>query len=286
MNKNNLIGKYFICCISIFFIGCNNSTEINFPLQYEGDKLIILSNFEANQEILVRILKTSPPLDTFFRDSFYVPNAIVKLLENDTMYMLRYIGNGFFETEGNIQARTGNSYKVEAIATGFPAAFSDWEIVPDSGIIEQIRWTAEPQNDYEGFLEFRIILPNELPFELSIFGIANGDVNSPIQEITEGIGLYCEGTVFIPECLTSQGNIKVLVDRDYFNGNESFIITHLIVSLRMLSISQKNYEESITLQEDAFDYPFIANSSPYTNIHNGYGLVSGSSEVQVTIAIN
>jgi hypothetical protein len=55
--------------------------------------------------------------------------------------------------------------------------------------------------------------------------------------------------------------------------------------LIVLSPAQKAYEESTALQEDAFDYPFIGNSSPYTNIHNGYGLLSSSAETEVVIEI-
>lgn len=273
--------------VLLCFGACNTSSEIEYPLQYEGDRLILLAHVQHDEEILVQVLKTSPPLDPFYRDSFYTNNAVVKLFENDTMYLLQYIGDGYYKMSEHHPAQSGFSYKIEAIAPGFMLTYSDWEIVPDAGEISNAGWASiVSESQYDGILSFKITLPGDLPFELLLFGLADLEEVSPYYEAVDGLGLFCEGTVFIPECLTLGGEIKFEVDKEYFNGSEEKIISDLIPVLNIISESQKKYEESVALQSDANDYPFIANTSPYTNIHNGYGLLSTSATISVSIPIN
>jgi len=128
-------------------------------------------------------------------------------------------------------------------------------------------------------------IPDNFPFDIVFTGIANGEETSPEYDIVEGIGFFCENVILVPECLTEGGHIEVLVNKEYFNGNETLINTHIKIRLIILSPSQKSYEESIALQEDAFSYPFIGKDSPYTNIQNGYGLLSSSAETEIIIPI-
>ena len=274
-------------CVLLCLAGCNTSSEINYPLKYEGDKLILLAQIQQNEEIVVQVLRTSPPLDPFYRDSFYISNAEVKLYENDTIYLLQYIGNGLYEISEHHIAQSGNVYKIEASAPGFTLTYSDWETVPNPGVISNVDWsTIVTESQYDGRLSLKIDLPGDTPFELFLNGMAGSEKLSPYYEIVEGIGLYCGGTTFIPECLTLEGEIIFEVDREYFNGSVELIITDLIPVLTIISESQKKYDESVALQSDANDYPFIANTSPYTNIHNGYGLLSTSAAISVSIPIN
>jgi len=287
MNLNRLIFR--ISCITtpcIFLIGCNPNSEIDYPIQYEGDKLILYSHLQQDHEIEVQVLKTSHPLSIFYLDSFYISDAQVTLYANDSVYVLQYTGSGYYETEGHLEAKSGNSYKVEAKAPGFPDAYSDWEKVPEPGIISNLEWAEiDTFIRSEGYLKFTILVPEDKPFQLFVLGLADNEIYDAYSTIIGGIGPHCEFTVLVPECLTLNGDIKMEVEKKYYNGNERFNFTHLIPTLSIISVSLKNYEESISLQSDAFSFPFIPNSSPFTNIHNGYGLVSSSTEVSMTIQI-
>jgi len=283
---SRLIG---ICVVSIstYFIGCQNAVEIDFPLLYEGDRIVILSNLLEGQEVFVQLYTTSAPLDTFILDSFYVQNADVRLFENDSVYHLMHIGSGIYKASKPLFAKSGNTYRIEASAPGFPQAYSDSEVVPPRGTISNVSWMPiEPLNQYDGILSFDVQIPSDFPFDIIITGIAGSEATSPEYDITQGIGLFCESVVLVQECLTEDGHIEIQVNKEYWNGNETLINTHLRILLIVLSPAQKAYEESTTLQEDAFDYPFISNSSPYTNIHNGYGLLSSSAENEVVIEIH
>jgi len=113
---------FFICIICFFLSSCFK--ELDFNLDFEGEKIVVRGTISPQDGVLIQVSRTLNPEGTYFLDSLdiFLDNAIVKLYENDTfLQQITYSGeNGFYRNE-TLNLKMEMDYHLTVEAEGFPS---------------------------------------------------------------------------------------------------------------------------------------------------------------------
>jgi hypothetical protein len=130
MKKN--INFSFLLILTILLHACSKELDITIP--YDGDKLFIYGNIEHKKPLSIGVGRTVSPIGTSDIPN-EITNAIVKLWEDDTIFVsqLTYKGNGIYKTD--YLADSTHTYHITVTAEGYPDAKSGRVKIPTAPII-------------------------------------------------------------------------------------------------------------------------------------------------------
>ncbi len=166
MNIISKIYQYRIWAIAAMLLlmtlsACEQVRNIDFPLPYEGDRLVAYAFLSPEQPVNIFLYKTQPT----FADSYQyrLSDATVSLQQSQEAPWLLAPGENSYLSPEDYRPVVGQTYTLRASVPGIPAIegrASDWPspveiqqvsygIDPDSNQIQlQVTWTDPPGPDY------------------------------------------------------------------------------------------------------------------------------------------
>jgi hypothetical protein len=274
--------KHLLCIMSLFALLSACSKQIDYPLAYEGTKLVVNAGVSDRDSFSCRLSKTAPPLGTVHFDTLAVEQAQVLVYENDQVIdTLWAAGSGWFK--GRRKPAEGQNYQLRVETPDAPPVVSEKVRFP--GKLHAVltgfsKNTVAPQNMGFPTLSATIQIedaPNEADFylleaDLLVNGTRTRDFNFWIPGSGSSVADPCltDGFFFPDICFDGQTRSFDLAFETQTLSKEPG--TQLFVRVKKISDSYYKYLKSNAFQPEGFEIPFSETTLNYSNMEGGYGV--------------
>lgn len=245
--------------IFLLISSCEIEKEIQYDIDYEGDKIVVNGTISNQEGVKVWVNKSLKP--TQVNDSYLLSNVKVKLFENNHFLMdLGTEDNQEFETPIDFLPNINGKYHLEVEADGCPKAVSNQQIIFDSPSIDSIQVSHENNSLY-------IYFKNTSLDEAYL-------VKTIDEEDEYLFNLY---DIYYPE----QTGLQVIKYNFYGEVGSEITVRLYKLSPDFIEFAKSYRNYSSTFSDSFFEVIYKV----YTNIQNGYGIFSSVSynEVEITI---
>lgn len=299
--------KHILLIIIIYtFLSCRGR-EVDIPIDFEGERLVLWGKLEAGKPIRIEVNKTIP-VQGKISENLEVNTAQIDIYKNGNFYTtLTLLDNkGLYGSDSLIKA--GENYKIVATADGFHEAES--ELVTISSSIPNFSYTrkrdVEPElNIGQGtqdlitlyFKESEQLANSYFEFKMyAIFPEISLSTNYPskanpvFQEedcnvylyTSSGTSLMMKGACIIPNTSLS---FFVLTEFNIINNNLPQHLTNPKVKMKLATVSKEwfYYNQQMENQPEGIDHLVLPPQQAYTNIKNGYGIIYGYNSVEIEL---
>jgi hypothetical protein len=304
----------FILLITMLILSCESLVE-DFKIKSPKDKITLVGYAYADS-IPAFYLTPNLALDD---PALFPPieNAEVELFMNgETAGMLSLDDSGWFSTN-NLTFMPGNNYRINASAAGYPDITADFEVplIPEASlidtnlIIEQYPDCPDCGKMYS--LEYNISF-NNLPEVDEYYSVEVVPAITLIESYYNSTfymssnAPYIETTRVNGDDYTNRaageeawGDGFYFSDKTLANGQNTLIFSvelsnmydvtdgyGLRLIFKKIDENMFEYARSKGRNSNASDNPFVQPVTIYSNIENGLGLVTGSSEIEIITDIS
>jgi hypothetical protein len=264
--------------------GCERS--INFPLPYEGDRLVVNALFNPDTVMEVEVSQTVPALtDTIPM----ITNASVRVYADDSLLAgFVQIRPGTYQSVEGVRPRLGVAYRLEISADGFDPVFSEPVTLLAAASFGQVRLDA---NEYVGNPSYhRLRMCRDtgvgpfLSYQLELYR----DSNLQEREVTSLPDLDTASSAFTPGSRLfddqSFGQATSCFYRKVGVGSQLDPIDTVYIRLASVSDSYYRYQAQRATRPSGLGAVFSRPDSLITNLRGGYGIF-GIEQVQWLRAI-
>ena len=288
----NIKGNFLAAIIFLFFISCEKVIPID--ANFLKSKLVINSIFFKDSSCTVHISSSTSVLEKITYENIEDADLSVKDSNGNLIENLQYLSNGFYKGSEKLQA--DNQYYLNAVHKNFNNVLATTSI-PKNISIHHIDTLSYLENGKERF-------------RISVSFIDDGDINNYYKLGVE-MGKYVvdtlslNGSTIIDSAIIYKWvkiyrdhevlertitNKEVIFNDNTFNGTTfsvNFSIKDVIrdsnINLAFLKLyfynidnSLYNYEKSIKQYFDNYDIPFTQPVQVFSNIENGFGVLSSA----------
>lgn len=285
-------GNFLAAIIFLFFISCEKVIPID--ANFLKSKLVINSIFFKDSSCTVHISSSTSVLEKITYENIEDADLSVKDSNGNLIENLQYLSNGFYKGSEKLQA--DNQYYLNAVHKNFNNVLATTSI-PKNISIHHIDTLSYLENGKERF-------------RISVSFIDDGDINNYYKLGVE-MGKYVvdtlslNGSTIIDSAIIYKWvkiyrdhevlertitNKEVIFNDNTFNGTTfsvNFSIKDVIrdsnINLAFLKLyfynidnSLYNYEKSIKQYFDNYDIPFTQPVQVFSNIENGFGVLSSA----------
>ena len=292
--------KIFLFCILILIVAaCQQDLYLLLP--FEGKKLILYSELSQDKVFGIEIQKTYSPNDSINFDDG-VETAKVQIYEDGLLLQnLTHIKKGFYQSP-NLRPKIGKSYFFRVSALGYPDAESSPEIIPPIITPLSYQFTENVISIYNTGIPTRKLtlsfqdIPNQTNlYSFKVFKYHDNELNSgevfsiDRSNIPEDLcGFAGNGYTFNYRdiCFTDKTkSIAIGIELEgILQGNGKKSKTNKVV-LAMRSASNSYFENLryLTFHSQPFLNTLSLPVSGFSNIKNGYGVVSAYSQYNLIL---
>lgn len=307
MIKKKTIKVYFLV---IFFLSACRGKEVEIPLDFVGERLVLWGKLESGKSAQIQVNKIFPALGNI-PEQTAVTAAEVSLFKNGFFYANLFPTgeDGFYGTDSLIEA--GQTYRVRAIANGFPIAESDEVTVPASlPLLYYIRkpnvpgetWSHIPQdlvsitfnsannlyNTYLAisFLAFFQDYNRSLTWPTKDNILANeGDCHSWTRDPDK---IFGQLFLMNGACLLEEFPLNFSVpigdlSRPPNSQGEYELAKRVTMLLASVSKEWFLYNQIENKQPEGLDHLVLPPQKAYTNVKNGYGIIYGYHAMEIEL---
>ncbi len=301
--------SFYFLCITLLIASCRGR-DVEIPLAFEGEKLVLWGKLEVGKPARIQVMKTFPAVGPV-PEQTAVNTATVSLYKNGKFYSLltSVDENGLYGSESIIEA--GQNYRVKVEAPGLtPAESADVTVpasvpeftyirkrdaepeknsatVPHQDLIS-LRFAGNLHNSYLtlGFMAY--FEENNWPFKWPALDniVAN-------EEDCHTWGSFYDrsyGELFMMngECISvntslgffvSTGNLTTLPDGSWGYDRARKITMLLASSTKEWFL----YNQIEYKQPEGLDHMVLPPQKAYTNIKNGYGIIYGYHATEIEL---
>ncbi|MDG1798410.1 MAG: DUF4249 domain-containing protein [Flavobacteriales bacterium] len=285
-------GNFLAAIIFLFFISCEKVIPID--ANFLKSKLVINSIFFKDSSCTVHISSSTSVLEKITYENIEDADLSVKDSNGNLIENLRYLSNGFYKGSEKLQA--DNQYYLNAVHKNFNNVLATTSI-PKNISIHHIDTLSYLENGKERF-------------RISVSFIDDGDINN-YYKLGVKMGQYVvdtlsqNGNTIIDSAIIYKWvkiyrdhevlertitNKEVIFNDNTFNGTTfsvNFSIKDVIrdsnINLAFLKLyfynidnSLYNYEKSIKQYFDNYDIPSTQPVQVFSNIENGFGVLSSA----------
>ena len=285
-------GNFLAAIIFLFFISCEKVIPID--ANFLKSKLVNNSIFFKDSSCTVHISSSTSVLEKITYENIEDADLSVKDSNGNLIENLQYLSNGFYKGSEKLQA--DNQYYLNAVHKNFNNVLATTSI-PKNISIHHIDTLSYLENGKERF-------------RISVSFIDDGDINNYYKLGVE-MGKYVvdtlslNGSTIIDSAIIYKWvkiyrdhevlertitNKEVIFNDNTFNGTTfsvNFSIKDVIrdsnINLAFLKLyfynidnSLYNYEKSIKQYFDNYDIPFTQPVQVFSNIENGFGVLSSA----------
>ena len=285
-------GNFLAAIIFLFFISCEKVIPID--ANFLKSKLVINSIFFKDSSCTVHISSSTSVLEKITYENIEDADLSVKDSNGNLIENLQYLSNGFYKGSEKLQA--DNQYYLNAVHKNFNNVLATTSI-PKNISIHHIDTLSYLENGKERF-------------RISVSFIDDGDINNYYKLGVE-MGKYVvdtlslNGSTIIDSAIIYKWvkiyrdhevlertitNKEVIFNDNTFNGTTfsvNFSIKDVIrdsnINLAFLKLyfynidnSLYNYEKSIKQYFDNYDIPSTQPVQVFSNIENGFGVLSSA----------
>jgi hypothetical protein len=284
--------NYILALLVVAITSCEK--EINIPIPYEGDKLVINTFINDDSLIYVELTKSEKLTQNFVRVT--PQGAVVSLFENnifvETVPLKNVYGKPYFIS--NKKAEQGKVYTVKATATGLPPAEgSDTmpgkpQVTPIS--YEVINTTPNNNNNRKVKIKLSDAAAIKNNYRIKIYSADTNRLATGPRYTVDYYNsfdfksdLLNSGT---PDFFADPLYRELIISDEQFNGKEITVnlefrtggTRYVAVEVKALSNAAYKYLQSTEIQNNTQGNPFAEVSPVYNNIKNGFGIVACTSE--------
>jgi hypothetical protein len=284
--------NFLAAIIFLFFISCEKVIPID--ANFLKSKLVINSIFFKDSSCTVHISSSTSVLEKITYENIEDADLSVKDSNGNLIENLQYLSNGFYKGSEKLQA--DNQYYLNAVHKNFNNVLATTSI-PKNISIHHIDTLSYLENGKERF-------------RISVSFIDDGNINNYYKLGVE-MGKYVvdtlslNGSTIIDSAIIYKWvkiyrdhevlertitNKEVIFNDNTFNGTTfsvNFSIKDVIrdsnINLAFLKLyfynidnSLYNYEKSIKQYFDNYDIPFTQPVQVFSNIENGFGVLSSA----------
>lgn len=269
------------------------SKEIDYELNFEGEKIVVNSFFSSNDGFEAFVSKTASPNGTVIFDSLKLNDAIIIVYENDIPFdTLQSLGEGHYQ--GNKYPSMGNRYALSVAHSEFETATASNQELPldfEMNISDKRINHVLPKNEDFPTLDFNLSITDAAAernyYFIKAYLIIDGSVRSnfnfwlPNQSEFAADPCQTDEFFFPDDCFNGQELLLNMAMETQTLDEEKAQQVEVVVK----SISKDFYEylKSNRPQPEGFEVPFTEPNFLFTNIKNGYGIFAGFSENRVII---
>lgn len=283
-------------CFWIFIIASTScSKEIQYELDFEGERIVVNSFFSENDGFLGTVTKTVSPSGAALYESLLIEDALFVVFEDGSPFdTLHSLGAGLYT--GGKYPSLGNQYNISVSKAGFETVTSVPQILPsdfDIGILNIKRNHVAPLNKGFPTLDFDLMITDDGSEKNYYFVEANLIIDG---EVTDNFNFWLPNRSDFSSdpCQVDE----FFFPDDCFNGQDFY----LKLALETISLEQeiaqeaeiivkgisKDYYEYLRSnkpQPEGFEIPFTEPNFLFSNIINGYGIFGGFTEKRILIEI-
>ena len=289
----------FLLAFMCFLASCESVIEIDPPEYVE--QLVVQGFGSTEKDILnVMVSKTSGIFDDKDLEELLINDATVTLIHQGVNYVLEATTSSqnqgmpynYILEDGIVDLQSGESYRLEVEADGFPIAIGNCEvpeIVLPSDFIFEPDGPSEFEDEYSkvsmhlddpqgigNYYEFYLAEGVEFNNELYFNNIYTRSLDPVVEETYYSLQLKDE---------TFDGDNKLLdlLLYKYYFENEPDIVDRLYVYWRTVSKDHYLYNRSFNQHRETADNPFASPVQVYSNVENGLGIFTIYNEDRIKI---
>ncbi|WP_170254826.1 DUF4249 family protein, partial [Phaeodactylibacter luteus] len=127
--------RHFIFYLFLIILTSSCSKEINYELDFEGERIVVNSFFSSNNGFAGSVSKTVSPTGETIYENLKLDNALFVVFENGSPFdTLQFLGDGWYE--GRKHPSHGRQYDIAVSKSGLETATSSFQILPKEFEIE------------------------------------------------------------------------------------------------------------------------------------------------------
>lgn len=260
--------------IWILLILCSCETQVDIPIPYGGDKIVINSFIQPDSLVYIRITRSQPPGASYFPE---IPGASVKLKAGDTEMPLDWKiigGRGYFVSREPAAATA--RFHITAASAGLDTAFAADTLPRKPSITtsfaqaggNRVKFQLKdlPGHDY---YRFRLYRADEhfVPVAREQYRFDPSYNNSFTDLVTDR---FIESSLITDERFDGQQITVVMQTEHVLNANE-----FLLLEVTGLTYDAYQYLKTLELQATAEDNLLVDMDKVHTNVKGGFGIVGG-----------
>lgn len=269
--------------LMLFWVSC--SKEIDYPIPYDGDKLVLLSFLGGESPVTAKITHSIAP--TGYQEfDLTVKDASVNLYEdNEKVETLVYDTNRkIYKSPTSFIPRIGKSYHFEVSAETHPDIQTEQVLLlPEPDVVDftfEDNISLDGNNNAVGRLDidFQDADSRTDYYSFEVIGYHN---NEPYINILRSVNNDIEGTdicdfdwtIFSDICF--DGELYTLsLDISMGNSNGSNEVEFDYIDIHFNAISEGFYSYEKTIYEEEGFFTVFAEPAPlYSNVEGGYGIL-------------
>lgn len=280
--------------LATFLFSCEKDLTVDFP--FEGERLLIYSEFENGEIFRVKVDKTYPPTGEILFEKTFLDSVEVHIYEDgvflENLTHASPLSHLFYSKDNN-RARLGHSYQVRARSSQIPEVSSTPEILLPTVEIDSI-WLTEgnyfsPNNPLKEAYLVNVSLKN-IPAQVPYLYFEMRGFIDETEANTQFISLDELGELESP--CTFGGSIDRYFKVSCFNDEESIFRFYVEKegiygsppNLVINSVNEIEFEIS-SVNKSYFDYNYLQNNGlsffsifegvnpTYSTFDNGYGAI-------------
>ena len=285
-------GNFLAAIIFLFFISCEKVIPID--VNFLKSKLVVNSIFFKDSSCTVHISSSTSVLEKITYENIEDADLSVKDSNGNLIENLQYLSNGFYKGSEKLQA--DNQYYLNAVHKNFNNVLATTSI-PKNISIHHIDTLSYLENGKERIRISVSFIDDENINNYYKLGVKmgqyvvdtlsqNGNTIIDSAIIYKWVKIYRDHEV-LERTIT---NKEVIFNDNTFNGTTfsvNFSIKDVIrdsnINLAFLKLyfynidnSLYNYEKSIKQYFDNYDIPFTQPVQVFSNIENGFGVLSSA----------
>ncbi|HHH52534.1 MAG TPA: DUF4249 family protein [Bacteroidetes bacterium] len=292
--------KIVIALILVSFSSCVK--DVDYKLDFEGSKLVVIANGQANNNLTAFVTQTFKPLTQIDNpDSLLINDAFIEIFENsilvDTMVLVE---NGKYKS--NMTLKENHEYQIRVKSDGLGKVVSQSDTVSlPAKLINASIINIYPEKDTT--LSYKIYLDIDLVIKKStLFPYNNLTINYFFNGITQEDYLFlssksdfieCDNCFNLLDnpCTINKGNGLYEIKTQIILYRPDFVLDELdsvqFVLETYSSLAEKLCQAGIDLEE-YYNNPLPFSSNPpadFSNIEGGYGLFLLNSVDSATVKL-
>ncbi len=287
--------RHFIFYLFLIILTISCSKEINYELDFEGERIVVNSFFSSNNGFAGSVSKTVSPTGETIYENLKLDNALFVVFENGSPFdTLQFLGDGWYE--GRKHPSHGRQYDIAVSKSGLETATSSFQILPKEFEIEIMnvrRNNIAPLNKGFPTMDFELLIKDNgleknyyfVEATLIINGEASSNFNFWLPGKSDFSADPCQTDEFFfpDDCFNGQNySLKLGMETKSLDQE---IAQDVEISVKGISQDYYEYLKSNRPQPEGFEVPFTEPNFIFSNIKNGYGIFGGFSENKIIIEI-
>lgn len=300
---------FIFCLAACSLLSCEKPLEITFDTN--PSKLVVISNFTAEQDLLVRVTNSQPVIGN--TEPAFIFDAEVELFENDVFQQSLTLvdqGTNSYYTTRHLRPRPGQIYTIKVSAPGFQSVEGKSKI-PEQIVIQDldisnVAVSTEQRSDlsvisydlnmrfedpegernfyhlhiYQAFQEFSVSDTDTLFKRTSRRPVVFNTINTSNLQV-----VHYDGSILFEDLLFDGGmqQLNIPVNLQYDPSSEK--LGHVIVELRSVTEEYYLFHTSLSRQQFAPSQPYVDPVILYNNIKNGHGIFAGYSSSTSSVEV-